>query len=80
MLENMIVALLLFSALLACDFRTIAQLGWKSRSLYLLCTLSSIYLALIFIFHLSWFHYGDLLKAIYGWPAGQVVGYLKHES
>jgi hypothetical protein len=80
MSENMIVVLLLFIALIACDFRIFARLDWKSKSLYMLFTLSSLYLALIFIFHLSWPHFGDLLKTVYGGPARQVVDYLKHEA
>jgi hypothetical protein len=70
------VAGLLFAALFIVDIRSLKALDRKSVIVYVVSLLPCVYLALVFATNVPWPHFGDLLRAVYGWPARQVVGLL----
>lgn len=77
MLENLIVVIIIAVALVWADASNFARSERKSKVLYLLLLLPALYLSILFVMQLPWFNIGHLTKAIYGWPARQIVALLK---
>lgn len=77
MFEHTIVTFIMISGLLAGDSRRFKQMGRKEWISYGLMLAACVYLTLLFILQPSWPNYSDLLRVIYGWPADQIVAFLK---
>ncbi|MBP1991119.1 hypothetical protein [Paenibacillus eucommiae] len=73
MLEKIIVVLLLFACMLAGDGRRLKHMSRKEVAGYAVVILPAVYLALIFLFNTTWPNLTDLLRMMYGQPAGQLV-------
>lgn len=77
MLGNLLVVVVIVIALLFLDRRAFIRSERRTKIVYLLLLLPAAYLSVIFILQLPWFDLGHLTKAIYGWPARQIVALLK---
>jgi membrane-associated HD superfamily phosphohydrolase len=77
LLENLLVVVIIAMALMFADRRSFARSERRTKVLYILLLLPASYLSLLFILQLPWFNIGHLTKAMYGWPARQIVALLK---
>lgn len=77
MLENLIVVMIVAAALVCADARAFARRERKTKAMYLLMLVPALYLSVLFVLQLPWFNIGHLTKAMYGWPARQILAWLK---